>query len=238
MSVLASGAIEICKIDRVEIAVAPWQWNFAVNRRAEIERHFAARQSERPGLWNGRVLLLNRYTVTDGVLRGTCFETDYASFLTCRDWNFPDGDVFNFFAAAAVQSADGAFLLGEMAQSTAGAGQLLFPCGTPDPSDLDDGTVDLAGSLARELAEETGIAVASLAAEPGWFLVRDGGLLALIRRLVARENAEALRRHVMRHLQSEAEPELSDIRFVRARADFDPRLARFTAVFLEHVRRQ
>ncbi len=47
-----------------------------------------------------------------------------------------DAGVFNVFAAAALRAADGAYLLGEMAPSTAAAGQLYFPCGTPDPEDI------------------------------------------------------------------------------------------------------
>ena len=185
---------EIIELDRVEIAVEPWSWEFASARRAAIDRHFASRQRERPALWNGRVLLVHRYEIDHGVLRGACFETDYASFLAWRDWDLPDAGVFNVFAAAALQAADGAYLLGEMAPSTAAAGQLYFPCGTPDPEDITaGGTLDLAGSLARELLEETGIDIATLDAAPGWCLVRDRGYFALMKRLTARQSAEELR---------------------------------------------
>ena len=74
-------AIEIAPLDAVEIAVEPWTWPFAQARRADMDRHFAARQRERPTLWNGRVLLLHRYARENGVMRGASFETDYASFL-------------------------------------------------------------------------------------------------------------------------------------------------------------
>jgi len=234
--VVTPGAPEVVRIDRVEIVVEPWSWEFAVRRRAEIDRHFARRQRQRPTLWNGRVLLVNRYAVADGVLRGACFETDYASFLAWRDWNFPDAAVFNIFASAALRSADGAYLVGEMAPSTAGAGQLYFPCGTPDLDDIDDtGMLDLDGSLGRELFEETGLGIADFAAEPGWSLVHDRGFLALMRRLTARENALELRDRVLRHLAGQAQPEFADIRVVRGGADLDPRMPRFLVAFLAKV---
>jgi 8-oxo-dGTP pyrophosphatase MutT (NUDIX family) len=230
---------EIIEFDRVEIAVGPWSWEFARARRAEIDRHFAARRRERPALWNGRVLLVHRYVIVDAVLRGACFETDYASFLAWRDWDFPDPGVFNVFAAAALQTADGAYLVGEMAPSTAAAAQLYFPCGTPDPEDIGaGGLLDLAGSLARELREETGIDVATLDAAPGWCLVRDGGYLAVMKRLTAHQSAEELRAAIMRHLASESQPELSDIRIVRGPADLDPRMPAFIVAFLEQTWRQ
>ena len=238
-AVMSSGATEIFELDRVEIAVEPWSWEFAIGRREEIDRHFASRRRERPALWNGRVLLLNRYTIRDGVLRGACFETDYASFLAWRDWNLPDSSVFNVFAAAALRAADGAYLVGEMAQSTAGAGQLYFPCGTPDLQDIGvGGVLDLAGSLSRELLEETGIDIGTLAAEPGWTLVRDRGFVALMKRLTARQNSQELHSRIMRHLASEAQPEFYAIRVVRGRADLDPRMPRFLVAFLEKVWRQ
>ncbi len=236
---MLSEMTEVRSIGRVEIAVEPWNWDFADNRRAEIDRHFAARQSKRPALWNGRALLLNRYVVTDGVLRGTCFETDYASFLAWRDWDFPDRGVFNVFAAAALQSADGAYLLGEMAAHTTSAGQIYFPCGTPDDEDVGaDGTLDLDGSLRRELLEETGIDIGALTAEPGWNLVRDRGFVGLMKRLTARQNAEELRENIMRHLAGEKQPELADIRIVRGRADLDRRMPGFMVAFLEAMWRQ
>ncbi|HUZ31205.1 MAG TPA: NUDIX domain-containing protein [Xanthobacteraceae bacterium] len=229
--------IEVHSIDRVEVAIEPWDWDFADNRRAEIGRHFAERQRARPALWNGRVLLLNRYAVTDGVLRGACFETDFASFLAWRDWDFPDPGVFNIFAAAALQSADGAYLVGEMAPSTA-AGQIYFPCGTPDPRNVGGGKLDLDDSLHRELLEETGIEIATLDVTPGWNFLRDRGFLALMKRVTARETADALRSRIMRNLENDSQPEFCDIRIVRGPGDLDPRMPRFVTAFLAAVWRQ
>ena len=87
---------EIFEIDRAEIALETWSWPFATERSADIDRYFAELQSLRPGVWNGRVLLLNRYAIVERALRGACFEVDYASFITWRDGEFPDPDVYNF----------------------------------------------------------------------------------------------------------------------------------------------
>jgi 8-oxo-dGTP pyrophosphatase MutT (NUDIX family) len=232
-------APEIREIDRAEIAVEPWRWEFSVARRDEIDRHFARRQRERPALWNGRVLLLNRYEIRGGVLHGSSFETDYANFLAWRDWGFPDAGVFNVFAAAALRAADGAYLVGEMAPTTANAGQLHFPCGTPDPQDVTPGNVlDLGRNLSRELLEETGIEIGTLESGPRWSFVRDRCFLALLKRLTARQSAEDLRSRILRHLGSEAEPEFSDIRIVRGPADFDPAMPPFVIAYLEKAWRQ
>ena len=231
--------IQIIELDRVEITVERWQWEFAIRQRMEIDQHFARRQRERPTIWNGRVFLLNRYEISAGVLQGSSFETDYASFLAWYDWGFRDAGVFNVFAAAALRAADGAYLVGEMAQSTAAAGQMYFPSGTPDREDVGaEGALDLAGSVGRELLEETGLDIGALAAEPGWTLVRDSGFVALMKRLTACQNAAELRSRIMHHLANEAQPEFSDIRIVRGRADLDARMPRFVIAYLEAMWRQ
>lgn len=227
--------IEIAALDRAEIVFAPWSWPFAADRRQDIDTHFAELCRERSGVWNGRVLLLNRYAIEGGALHGACFETDYASFCSWRDWGFPDARVYNVFAAAALRGADGAFLVGEMAASTANAGLVNFPCGTPEPDDLDAaGRLDLCANLGRELLEETGIGIGEVRAEPGWTMVRDRCFLAFLKVVTAFENADALRARVMRYLAGEQRPEFVDIRIVRSPADLEPAMPRFVTAFLRN----
>ena len=225
---------EVAALDDAEIALDPWHWPFATERRGEIDKHFARLRSERTGIWNGRVLLLRRHLIRDRVLRGACFETDYASFCAWRDWGFPDPGITNFFVVAALRAADGAYLVGEMAPDTAAPGLLYFPCGTPEPDDINPaGVFDLAGNLRRELREETGLEVGELEAEAGWALVRDRCYFALLKRLTARQNADELRARIMRHIASEERPELVDIRILRGPADFNERMPLFVTRFLQ-----
>jgi hypothetical protein len=44
--------------------------------------------------------------------------------------------------------------------------------------------------------------------------------------------AEEARTRMLRHLASEKEPELCDIRIVRSAADFDPAMSRFVTAYL------
>jgi 8-oxo-dGTP pyrophosphatase MutT (NUDIX family) len=225
---------EIVAIDRVDITVETRPWDFAVARRADIDRHFAEFQRDRPAVWNGRVLLMNRLVVGNGAVTGTCFETDYASFMAWRAWDFPDRKVFNIFAAAALRSSDGAYLAGEMAPATANAGLIYFPCGTPEPADVASGGVlDLTANLYRELQEETGIARSEVEAEPGWTFVRDRGFAGLLKKLAVRESAAALRERILRHAARETEPEFVDVHIVRGPADLSPHMPPFLIAFLQ-----
>ena len=235
MTTSSASEIEIAALDRTEIVLEPWSWRFAAERRDEIDRHFVEVQRRRPGVWNGRILLLQRYAIAGAVLRGACFEADYASFCAWCDWKFPDPNVYNVFAAAALRGADGAFVLGEMARSTFNAGLLTFPCGTPEPADLDMGRVlDLGANLNRELMEETGLPIAELKPEPGWTMVRDRSYLALVRQVVAPLDAEALRARIVRNLAHQQAPEFVGVRIVRSPCDFDPAMPGFITAYLRH----
>ncbi len=225
--------IEIVALDRVEITCEAWPWRFALERRAEIDRHFAQILRERSGVWNGRILLLNRYAIRACTLRGACFETDYASLCAWREWEFPDRSAYNVFAAAALRGTDGGFLVGQMAPGTANAGMLYFPCGTPEPDDVAAGGVlDLEGNLARELLEETGLPIGPCRCEPGWTMVRDGCYLALLKVVTAPQTAEELRACILQYIAGEKRPEFADIRILRSAADFRPAMPRFVRAYL------
>ena len=220
------------RVDRLELAFKPRPWAFADERRAEIDAYFAKRQRENPALWNGRVLLLYHQVVQDGVFRGDFLETDYASFSAWKSWGRPPAGVRDCFGAAAVVGHDGGLLLGVMNTHTANAGQVYFPCGTPDPDDIVAGQVDFDVSVRRELKEETGIDAATLTPEPGWTAVVDGPLISHVKLFRAHEPAEVLRTRALDHIARERKPELCDIRIVRAQTDVDPAMPRFVTAFL------
>ena len=221
----------IVSIDRLELTVAPKAWAYADAHRAEIDAWFAAEQHVKPALWNGRILMLHD-VMAAGIFRGEYLETDYAGFAAWRSWGMPAAAVYDCFGAAAILSADGAFLLGVMGPHTANAGRIYFPCGTPDPVDIVGDTVDLDFSVRRELKEETGLDITEFTAEPGWTTVFDLPLIAHIKVLRSGDSAEALRARILAHLARERQPELADIRIVRRVADFDPLMPRFVTVFL------
>ncbi len=222
----------VYRVDRLQLIVARKPWAFAHERRADIDAFFAGLQREKPGLWNGRVLLLHRQAIAAGVFKGEFLETDYASFAAWCHWGRPKASVHDCFAAAAIMSSDGAFLLGRMGAHTFNAGKIYFPCGTPDVDDVVDGKVDLDFSVRRELKEETGCDAAEFSAEPGWTAVVDGALIAHIKVFRSRQDADALRTRILDHLARERQPELADIRIVRAPADFDPAMPGFVTAFL------
>lgn len=223
----------IHRVTALELNVERWSWPFAQARAADIAAHFAGKQAEKPRIWNGRILLARNPDFTASGFRAGYFETDFASFLAWRDWGFPDRDIFNGFGMGALRSNDGAFVLGEMGQHTANAGRIYFPSGTPDLDDISGGSVDMAGSVAREVTEETGLSAADYRADPHWDCVVSGASVAMIRILHVDASAEALRARIEANLAGQREPELSAVHLVRGVGDLTAAMPRFVTAFIE-----
>lgn len=223
----------IHRVTTLDLAVRPIVWPFAEERRAEIAAHFAEKQRERPKIWNGRILLGRDPVFAKGHFAATYCEADFASFLAWRDWGFPDPSVFNGFGMGALRASDGAFIMGEMAHHTANAGRIYFPSGTPDLDDVRDGVLDIPGSVAREIAEETGLTAADYSAEADWHCVVSGRAIAMIQVLNLDMPGDAARARIEANLAREAEPELSAIHLVRGMDDLTPTMPRFVTAFVE-----
>src|ERR1700692_1113901 len=223
----------IHRVTTLELSLQPWSWPFADQRRGDIEAHFALKRSEKPKIWNGGILMA-RHPVFTGARFSACyFEADFASFLAWRDWGFPDKDVFNVFGMGALRCSDGAFVLGEMGQHTSNAGRIYFPSGTPDLDDLSDGTVDIRGSVAREVEEETGLTSADYRAGAHWDCVVSGAVIAMIRILNVDLTGDELRARIEANLARQHQPELSAIHLVREPRDLTTAMPPFVAAFIE-----
>lgn len=222
----------IHRVTTLDLNFQPRPWPFAEARRADIDAHFAVKQREKP-IWNGRVLLGRDPVFSGERLSASYFDVDFASFLAWRDWGFPDTSVFNGFGLGALRCADGTFLMGEMAQHTSNAGRIYFPSGTPDLDDIRDGAVDIAGSVAREVEEETGLSAHDYRVDADWDCVVSGAMIAMIRVLNFDVSGEVLRGRIEANIARQRQPEFSAIHLVRSVSDFTAAMPRFVTAFVE-----
>ena len=222
----------IHRVTALDLSFRPSPWAFADERRDEIAAYFSQKKSEKPDLFNGRILLARHPVFSAGCVSAEYFETDFASFLAWRDFGCPDKSVFNGFGMGALRGEDGAFVLGEMGSHTANAGKVYFPAGTPDQSDLRGTTVDIPGSVAREIEEEVGLLPADYIAAEEWHCVVTPSSIAMIRLLEVPMVAEALRMRIKSNLARQISPELCAIHLVRGAGDFSTAMPVFVTAYL------
>jgi 8-oxo-dGTP pyrophosphatase MutT (NUDIX family) len=230
-----SEGFRITRLTDVRARFVAHDWAFPREHATAIAAHWQARIARSPGMFDGTVLLSCAHAVVDGIARLDLFATRYAPFTYYRHVRHAEAGLANAFAAIVPWTADGAVLLGAMGAHTANAGQLYFPCGTPDPDDVRGDSVDLTGSAARELAEETGLVLPE-GAGTDWVLLEGEGQLAFLRPVHFPEPAAALVARVEDHLRGEAEPELAGMAIARSAGDIDPaRMPGFVRAYLAHA---
>jgi 8-oxo-dGTP pyrophosphatase MutT (NUDIX family) len=235
---------ELIALSDIEARLEVHDWPFTRSHADEIEQVWARETNLRPATFDGPVLLQHRGEVRDGVFQAGYFATSYKPFISWTRLGWP-GDqnpashLRNGFSMAALRARDGAFLLGRMGEHTANAGKVYFAAGTPDMDDVTpDGVVDLAGSVTRELMEETGLRLDELTIGEGWMAVIEKTRIAFMRPVLIDMPAQEARALMLSRVAAQSEPELADIVIIRSGADIieDQRIMpRFMQRYLAHM---
>lgn len=197
----------------------PWPWRDE-NAKA-IGEHWARAAAEKPSLFDGEVLVARRFSIEDGIWRGAHIVVRYSALKYWLSRGFIETGACNTFASAVVVTADGAVLLGRMGAHTANAGRLYFPCGTPDLDDVQGDSLDIEGSMLRELEEETGLGAADLQPTEQRWISQDGPLVCCARRIDTHLTADEVRTRFNAHRTAGGDEELADIVLVRHAARLD-----------------
>ncbi|CAN1544595.1 hypothetical protein MCEMSEM23_01908 [Rhabdaerophilaceae bacterium] len=227
---------EIFALDDIDADFEPYDWTFPRDHAASIQDIWARETAIKPELFNGRVLIQHRGERDGTIFRCGYSETDYRSFLSWHRMGHPPPRMRNGFAMAALKAADGAFLLGEMASHTANAGKIYFAAGTPDLDDVVDNKVDLAGSVLREMSEETGLLADEVRVGQGWIAVSSAERIAFMRPVRIDLPAIEARAMMLGRMKLLAEQELADVHIIRGLADLDEaRMPGFQLAYLRFV---
>jgi 8-oxo-dGTP pyrophosphatase MutT (NUDIX family) len=228
--------MRIVTVRLLELPIVDHHWPWREDNADRIAERWARSLEAKPALFDGRVLMMRGGAAAADLYEANFFETDFSAFLAWQDLGFPDKSVRNGFGMAALRGSDGGFVLGVMADHTANAGRIYFPAGTPDRSDIRDAAVDLAGSVERELLEETGLARPEVAFEDRWHVVEFGTKTGFLRPVSVDAPAAEVAAEIDARLRRQVRPELSGMHVVRRRADVDPaRMPDFLVHWFESV---
>jgi hypothetical protein len=211
---------QVVHVNACRLAVAAARWGYAEAYAAEITAHWRQAIVRSPRYFNGVIQILTDHRIAGGVFTGTFATTDFAGFLYWLGQGHPDAGGRNCFGCAILRSAEGHLLLGVQAAGNLNTGRAYCPGGFIDPADVAaDGTIDIDGSVEREMGEETGIAVSDLMRSPGYVLIGSRSSIAIGVVYRSALNADRLRDAILCHLARQAEPELADILIVRQPSD-------------------
>lgn len=224
-------------VDACTLKVTSHDWPFARTHAAQIDAHWQQRIGASPGLFNGRIYMMSGYEVQDGVLDGQLLQVEFKAFLYWKEHDRPDSTVFDVFGSALIRADDGTILLGRQKAGNLNAGLVYLPGGFIDPRDVDDeGYVDIAQNILREVEEETGLRARNLAVRDGFLITTIGQQVSIAMELIGDGDAATLQRRIATSLACEAEPELDDIVAVRSWEEAEALAAPvYAQVLLAHV---
>ncbi|HWK32532.1 MAG TPA: hypothetical protein VNR51_02480 [Hyphomicrobium sp.] len=207
------------------MSVAPWDWPFAIENAAQIEAHWEKRRAALPALFNGTTYLLREYAVTRDELAGTLFQTDFKTLLYWRaNPSTAHDGVREAFGTSLIRSAEGHVLLGRQGPGQVTSGLIYQPGGIFDGGDVTGNSVDIEGSIAREVAEETGLSAADFVRVPGFLVALAGIKVAIGIEWRSALPADALRGRILDFLARQTAPELADIVIATRPSDIDEAL--------------
>lgn len=225
---------QIVELDTIEAVYAPFDWAAPREHAAAIDAYWEGAVAAAPAIFNGIVLVQHSSRIEGRVFHAAYGPTPYKDFLGYMRLPIPETDVRNGFAMAALRSRDGAFLLGQMGANTANGGKIYFAAGTPDMDDVRDGKVDLAGSVLREMGEETGLRPEEVVVGAGWTCLLAEKRAAFMRDVFVDLTADEARALMLSRMKTLHEQELSDIVIVRAGDALldDPRVPVFVQAYI------
>ncbi len=209
-------------VAEADLRVEDRTWGFALRERDAIDRCWEKSVAANPGYFNGVIYLTRRLAIADGVLSAQMFPAEFKAFLYWRSLGYPDADAIDGFGSALITTADGAVILGRQRPGRINSGLTYLPGGFIDQRDvLADGRIDIAGSILRELREETGLGPADGAAAPGFLLARAAHQASFVLTFEARANADALTALIMARLTADPDSELQEVIAVRRLSDLE-----------------
>lgn len=152
---LTSGVTRVATCD---LRVAPGRWAWADANASAVDAHWQRRRVEQPKLFNGVIYLVSAAAVVGDRLVATFLATEFKCYLYWRETGFPEAGVRDGFGAALLRSAEGHLLYGRQRPGNGNGGLVYPPSGFIDGQDVGtDGRIDIGASIAREVAEETGL---------------------------------------------------------------------------------
>jgi hypothetical protein len=202
------------------LALSAEPWSYAESHREAIAACWERVRAERPKLFDGPVHVLTAHALDGGSLTGTFARTDFKSFLYWREHGAP-GPTVDGFGSSLVRSSDGCVLLGRQVEGHLNGGFAYPPSGLIDPTDVVGGSIDIDRSIARELAEETGLTRPELERRPGYIVTFAASMISIAIEWQSALSAKALSERILAHVARQPEPELADVVIVRHLAEID-----------------
>jgi 8-oxo-dGTP pyrophosphatase MutT (NUDIX family) len=188
---------------------------YCLSEQAAISANWAQEIAANPALYDGQMLLPRAIAIHDGVIKGESHIVPFSAFLLWRKTR-PVALALHLFGLPVIVSSDGAVIAIRMAKHTSNPGRVYCAAGSLDPEDIRDGVCDMDGNMAREVLEETGVALSDAQSVSGFHALHDRGVVTVLRVYRFAETADQLIERIGRHIDEDPEPEIDEALAIRS----------------------
>jgi len=203
------------RIDAFDLSVVNGPHPLYLAHESEIDANWEKEAKANPHLFNGQMVLQRHLNYDRGVIRGVAHVIPYSTLLWWRKQPNPEG-ALHLFGFAVIVSSDGAIVAIRMSDRTANPGQVYCAAGSLDLSDIIDGKLDVAGNMAREVREETGLDLSEAAADTHFHASHKDNRVVVFRIYRFPVTAEELTARIEAHMPHDEEQEIDAVVVIRS----------------------
>lgn len=210
------------RVQLADLSVTRGRWLWADANADLIDRHWQDARAANANYFNGTIHLISEmcYGEDDQSVQAQFVRTDFKSYLYWRHLGYPQTGVRDGFGSGLIRASDGTVILGRQRPGNVNSGLAYLPGGFIDDRDVDErNRIDIGASVAREVAEETGLVPGEFAIAPGLLVTEHKAHVSFAVECVSKRTASDLIDAIARHIASEADPELSEAVAVRGATD-------------------
>jgi len=213
----------IFPVSRIDLRVVDGPHPYHLAELDKIVENWAQEISANPALYDGRMILPRAVQIRDGVISGETHIVRFSTFLLWRKTR-PVAAAIHLFALPVIVSSDGAVIAIRMGKHTSNPGRVYCAAGSLDPEDIRDGICDMDSNMAREVLEETGLALSDADSVSGFHALHDRGVITVFRSYRFSATAAELIGRIAAHIAQDPEPEIDEALAIRSA---DPGLHRY-----------
>lgn len=204
----------IFPVTGIDLRVMDGPHPYCISEQVAISANWAEELAANPALYDGRMLLPRAIAIENGVIRGESHIVPFSAFLLWRKTR-PVDLALHLFGLPVIVSSDGAVIAIRMGKHTSNPGRVYCAAGSLDPDDIRDGICDMDCNMAREVLEETGVALADAENVSEFHALHDRGVITVLRIYRFAETAAELIERIGRHIAEDPEPEIDEALAIR-----------------------
>ncbi|OHV76595.1 DNA mismatch repair protein MutT [Rhizobium sp. LCM 4573] len=205
----------IFPVRQAELRVLPGDHPLYLREQVAIARNWEKEIAANPALFDGRMVLHRKVSLTSEGLRSEGHVVPYSAFLWWRKQAGREGGI-HVFGYPVLESSDGALIAARMGEHTANPGLVYFACGSMEPEDIVDGYCDVEGNMRREVLEETGLDLRDAMTTEGYHVSRYRRAITLFRLFRFDLTADEMVSRIEHHIRVAEEEEIAAAVVIRS----------------------